>query len=65
MNNDNKVEVLKHLSPEMLEVLRYQDEHSKDAFNTVGLSTRRSAPTTWRSAASGTRAAPSCTAPGT
>ena len=38
MNNDNKVEVLKHLSPEMLEVLRYQDEHSKDAFNTVGLS---------------------------
>ena len=38
MNNANKIEVLKHLSPEMLEVLRYQDEHAKDAFNTVGLS---------------------------
>lgn len=37
MNNNNKVEVLAHLSAEMLEVLRWQDENNKDAFNTVGL----------------------------
>lgn len=38
MNPKNKVEVLKNLTPEMLEVLRIQDERSKDAFNTVGVS---------------------------
>ena len=41
MNPKNKVEVVKYLTAEMQEVLRIQDEMSKDAFNTVGLSLQK------------------------
>lgn len=39
MNNNNKIDVLSRLTGEMKEVLRLQEEMSKDAFSTTGLTT--------------------------
>lgn len=38
MDNRNKIDVLSRLSDEMKAVLKYQEEHSGEAFNTAGLS---------------------------
>ncbi len=37
MNNSNKIDVLSLISEEQAAVLKWQDEHNKDAFNTVNV----------------------------